>query len=159
MSRVDKLEDLYSSGNIFASKSLRKNVLFIFNTKPTLIGSQQSKMVHDLIGTLIARLDRQTLSIQFPDVVSQLHSSDQDSFEMSCSNTIMPLKLYYNHNIITHTYAAIFVNTHTRNLQWDKAAAKGKACEQLFKETFQFENVEVFVDLPKYRIIEEFDKI
>ena len=98
-------------------------------------------MVYELISTIIARLDRQTLSIQFPDVVSQLHSHDQDSFEMSCSNTIMPLKLYYNHNIVTRTYAAIFVNTHTRDLVWDKAIEKGEACKKLFKDTFEFEDV------------------
>ena len=71
----------------------------------------------------------------------------------------MPLKLYYNHNIVTHTYAVIFVNTHTRDLVWDKAIEKGEACLKLFKDTFEFENVQVFVDLPKFRIIEEFDKM
>ena len=71
----------------------------------------------------------------------------------------MPLKMFYNHNIVTHTYAAVFVNTHTRGLPWDKAIEKGEACAKLFKETFEFETVEVFTDLAKFRMIEVFDKI
>ena len=91
--------------------------------------------------------------------LKQLHTQDQDSFEMSCSNTIMPLKLYYTHNIVTHTYAVIFVNTHTSNLPWEKAIEKGEACKKLFEETLQFEKVEVFTDLAKFQMIEVFDKI
>lgn len=154
-----RVEDLYNSGNIFSAKSMRKNVLFVFNTRPTLTGGGKSTMIRDLINTLLKRLDHQTLSIQFPEVLSQLNEMGQDSFEMSCSNTIMPLKMFFNHNIITHTYAVIFVNTHTRGLPWDKAIEKAQECVRLFKETFQFSQVEVFTDLPKFRMIEEFDKI
>ena len=71
----------------------------------------------------------------------------------------MPLKMFYSHNIVTHTYAAIFVNTHTRGLPWDKAVEKGEAFVRLFKETFEFQQVEVFTDLAKFRMIEAFEKI
>ena len=71
----------------------------------------------------------------------------------------MPLKLFYNHNIVTKTYAAIFVNTHTRGLAWDKAVEKGEACRHLFQKILEFEKVEIFTDLAKFRMIEVFDRI
>ena len=71
----------------------------------------------------------------------------------------MPLKLFYSHNIVTKTYAAIFVNTHTRDLEWDKAVEKGEACRHLFEKTLEFEQVEVFTNLAKFRMIEVFEKI
>ena len=71
----------------------------------------------------------------------------------------MPLKLFYNHNIVTKTYAVIFVNTHSRGLPWDKATEKGDACRHLFQNILEFETVDVFTDLGKVKMIEVFDRI
>jgi hypothetical protein len=155
----ENFAELYNSGNILAPKMHCKNIIFISNTKDSMQRGGKSHMVSDLINTLLKRLDRQTLSIQFPDVISQLHEQVSTSFEMSCSNTIMPLKLFYSHNIVTKTYAAIFVNTHTRELEWDKAVEKGEACRHLFERTLEFDQVEVFTNLAKFRMIEVFGKI
>lgn len=78
---------------------------------------------------------------------------------MIATNSISPLKLFYSHNIVTHTVAMILVNTHTRGLAWDKAVWKGKCSEKLFKQIFKFQQVQVLTDLTKPQMIEEFDKL
>ena len=82
-----------------------------------------------------------------------------ENLEMLASNTICPVKLFYSHNIVTHTECAIFVNTHTRGLTWDKAAWKGKVIEKLFKDTFQFQSIQIFTDLTKRMMINEFERL
>jgi len=53
----------------------------------------------------------------------------------------------------------VFVNSHTRGLEWDKAVWKGQVIAKLFKEVFQFQKVEVHVDKTKNEIIREFEKL
>ena len=64
------LAELYTSGNILAPKMHCKNIIFISNTKDWMKRGGKSYMVGDLVNTLLKRLDRETLSIQFPDVIS-----------------------------------------------------------------------------------------
>ena len=104
------------------------------------------------------KYDRINLSIQFPLVFEQLKGTDAD-FEMVTSNTIQPIKLLYQYNVVKKKFAAIFVNTKVWQLQWSQAVEKGAEAKKLFRETFEFQENEVAVhtDLTKPQIIEKFD--
>ena len=69
--------------------------------------------------------------------------------------------MLYQHKVVTRRFAAIFVNTHVRQLEWKEAAEKGKLAKQLFKETFEFEDseIELYLNLSKQEMIAKFDKM
>ena len=128
---------LQTSMSMIQSRLQGKNVILIYALNDQTVDEVESQVVRDFVNLLMKRLHRETLSVQFPDVMLQLQGA-YENLEMQASNTICPVKLFYNHNIVTHTECAIFVNTHTRGLAWDKALLKGKLIEKLFKDTFQF---------------------
>ena len=53
-------------------------------------------------------VEKENLSIDVPDVFDQLKGEDA-SFEMVISNTVKPLRLFYNDNVVTDKKAVIFV--------------------------------------------------
>ena len=148
-------ESMISS--MLPARQPRRNLILMSAQTEYMPEQGGAGLIKDLVNLLIKRLDRQTLSVQFPDVVNQL--GPDENLEVSASNSISPLKLFYSHNIATHTIAMVLVNTHTRGLAWDKAAWKGKGVEQLFKEIFAFQQVQVHTDLTKREMIEEFDRL
>ena len=133
-------------------------MILIYALKEQTIEERESQAVRDFINLLMNRLHQETLSVQFPDVLLQLQGASEN-LEMLASNTICPVKLFYNHNIVTHTECAIFVNTHTRGLTWDKAQWKGKVIEKLFKDTFQFQSIQVLTDLTRRMMVDEFERL
>ena len=88
---------------------------------------------------------------------------------MVTSNTIQPITLLYQHNIVTKKYAVIFVNTHVKgcqigfrtiqDIEWSDAEEKASNAYRLFIKTFEFEEneVEVCTDWTKDQIIEKFN--
>jgi len=84
------------------------------------------------------------------------------SFEMVASNTIMPLKMFYEHNIATRKTALIFVteriSQNDKTLPWDDAVAKGKEAKRLLEEGFDFTDVTVLTNLTKAEMIQAFNK-
>ena len=115
-------------GNTIAAKVVRENVLLLFGCRPSLGVDAETTMVKDLVKTLISRLDKETLSVTFPKVLDQMSGSDA-SFEMSASNSIKPMQMFYNHNIATHKYGLIIVNTkaemNDKTLSWKNAVENG----------------------------------
>ena len=107
---------------------MRENVLLLFGCRPSLGVDAETTMVKDLVKTLISRLDKETLSVTFPKVLDQMSGSDA-SFEMSASNSIKPMQMFYNHNIATHKYGLIIVNTkaemNDKTLSWKNAVENG----------------------------------
>lgn len=93
---------------------MRENVLLLFGCRPSLGVDAETTMVRDLVKTLISRLDKESLSVTFPKVLDQMSGSDA-SFEMSASNTIKPMQMFYDHNIATHKYGLVIVNTTISN--------------------------------------------
>ena len=51
--------------------------------------------------------------------------SSDASFEMSASNSIKPMQMFYNHNVATHRFGLVLVNTtianNGKNLPWKNA--------------------------------------
>ena len=52
-------------------------------------------------------------------------SGSDASFEMSASNSIKPMQMFYNHNVATHKFGLVLVNTtianNGKNLPWKNA--------------------------------------
>ena len=119
-------------------------------------------MVRDLVKTLIGRLDKESLSVTFPKVLDQMSGSDA-SFEMSASNTIKPMQMFYDHNIATHKYGLVLVNTtinnNGKNLPWKNAAQNGTDASNMLKVTFGFNDVVVLTDATKDQIIAAYDTL
>ena len=107
-------------------------------------------MVKNIFDTLMNKFEPRNLSVQFPYAFEQLKGTDAE-FEMVTSNTIQPLRLLYQHDIAEKKIAAIFVNTHVKQLEWTQAGDKGIEVTKLFRETFEFkeDEVEIYIDLDK----------
>ena len=67
-------------------------------------------MIPDLIKCLLSRIDWSDLSITFPTVLDQMTSTDCN-FEVTASNSIQKAKLYFSHNVATHTLSLTIHNT------------------------------------------------
>ena len=67
-------------------------------------------MIPDLIKCLLSRIDWSDLSITFPSVLEQMTSSDCN-FEVTASNSIQKAKLFFSHNVATHTLSLTIHNT------------------------------------------------
>ena len=66
-------------------------------------------MVKEVTDILIEKLELTNYTVMVPAVFDDLYSGDAN-FEMACSNTIQPLKLFYSYNVVTHQMAIIFVH-------------------------------------------------
>ena len=112
-------------GDTITTKVVRENVLLLFGCKPSLGVERDTYMVRELIQTLIRRLDVLSLSLDLPDALDQLQSVDA-SFEMVASNSLKPLRLFYEHNTVTKKACLIIVNTASeyngKRLAWKNAA-------------------------------------
>ena len=56
------------------------------------------------------KFDKETLTCEFPGIFDDLLSKNLN-FEIIASSTIQTLRLSYIHNIVTKSYAVIFVAT------------------------------------------------
>ena len=63
------------------------------------------------------------------------------------------MKIFYNNNLATRKLGLVLVNTNAKDLVWKNAAQNGRDAEALFKETFNFDEVDVLVDKSKDEII------
>lgn len=61
------------------------------------------------------------------------------NFETIASNTLQPLNMIYNHNIVTRTIAYIFINDSCNGLPFKSADERGNMAYKLFQNVFQFE--------------------
>ena len=105
-------------------------------------------MVKEIVDTLTSRFDKDTLKLEIPQAFSYIKGSDA-KMEMSVSNTLQPLTLLYDHNLVTDSIAFVFVNTNCRGLPYSNAKERGEYAATLFKTILQFDEVRVFTDLTK----------
>ena len=57
------------------------------------------------------------------------------NFEMVLSNTLQPLRLIYEHNVVTRSIGVVFVHTHLNGVLGDHTKLQGKPWSEL-KEGF-----------------------
>ena len=63
----------------------------------------------DVIKSLDLSLERDSLTVELPKAF--LQHEDHSSYEVITSDSIQPVTLLYKHKVVTHSIAAIFVNT------------------------------------------------
>ena len=75
--------------------------------------------------------------------------------EMSISNTVQPLKLFREHQVVTKSIAYVFVNTSSKDLVYKNAEQRGKDAQKLFEEILEFDNVDVCTNFTKAQVLEK----
>ena len=135
----------------------RENILLITGPREDMEVSGGLAMVKSLLKTFIRGLDHQSLSVQFPQVLEQMHGDAR--FAYVASNTIQKTKIFYDHNIAIKKVGLILVNTNAKNLVWKNADQNGKDAYHLFKNIWQFDEVVIVQDGTKDEIIAGYDKI
>lgn len=118
---------------------MRENVLMITGPRDDMEVSGGIDMVRSLLKTFIRGLDHQTLSIQFPQVLEQMHGDAR--FAYVASNTIQKTKIFFDKNIAEKKVGLILVNTNAKGLKWNNADQNGKDAYHLFKNIWGFEEV------------------
>ena len=88
----------------------------MWGCRPQSSVGKKTKMVKDVIEVLEHRFDPNTLMLHIPSAFDHLKGQDT-SFEMVTSNTIQPLCLEYQDNIITESVAVVFINSSCNKVQ------------------------------------------
>ena len=73
---------------------------------------------------------------------------------MVASNTIQPVKIFWQHRIVTEQAAVVFVHTKALALEYDGAVARGKLWEDCLKDVWGVPDVQVYNDPTKEKMIE-----
>ena len=68
---------------------------FVFGCRPSFAVKADTAMVEDICTVLIKNLNRESMSVIFPDFLNSLIGKDA-AFELVASSTLPPLKLFYN---------------------------------------------------------------
>ena len=79
--------------------------------------------------------------------------------EMSISNTVQPLKLFREHQVVTKSIAYVFVNTESKDLVYKNAVQRGKEAQKLFEEILEFDNVDVCTNFSKAQVLEKLNAL
>ena len=65
------------------------------------------------------------------------------------------MKMFYEFNLITRKRAFIFISTKCNGLERTEAETNGERAVDLFQDILEFDDVQVFYNLPKGQIIEQ----
>ena len=65
------------------------------------------------------------------------------------------MKMFYEFNLITRKRAFIFISTKCNGLERTEAETNGERAVDLFQDILEFDEVQVFWNLPKGQIIEQ----
>ena len=80
------------------------------------------------------------MTIMLPMAFDHLRGKDAN-FEMVSSNTIQPIMMHFQENVLTNSISYIFLNTDCNGLGYDDAKLKGQKMEELFTEILEFHDV------------------
>ena len=71
----------------------------MYGCQPATGVNAETKMVFDVSQAFIAKVDSETKTIIFPQALEEITGQDA-SFEIAQSNTLVPIKLMYTHNLV-----------------------------------------------------------
>lgn len=155
---LDEIETISKKGvNNIGVDIVRENVLMITGPRDDMEVSGGIDMIKSLLKTFIRGMDHQTLSVQFPQVLEQMHGDAR--FAYVASNTIQKTRIFFDKNIAIKKVGLILVNTNAKGLVWKNADQNGKDAYHLFKNIWQFDEVIVVQDGTKDEIIAGYDKV
>ena len=133
---------------------MHQNFVFIFGCPASKTVKADTNMVNEIVDAMNTRFSTETLTLEIPDVFENLSSRDA-KFEMAISNSIQPLKLFYDHQVVTDSIAFVFVNTESKGLIYKNAEKHGQEAKMLFQDVLEFKRVELFVNLSKTEVLEK----
>ena len=147
-------EMIGARGNVTINLNLRRqNFAFCFGCKPSQGVLAETKMVKDVVKILLEDYDRNTFSVRFMDCFDDLKGSDVN-FEMVASNTLQPVRMFYQHRIVTEQAAIVFVHTESLALKYNEAETRGKLWEDCLNDVWGVPEVQVYTDPTKEKMIE-----
>ena len=94
---------------IFPSECI--NFVLLHGCKPGLDLKPDNDVISTISRTMFQRLERVTFAIQMPGCFKGMRTK-HTNFEMAMSATLRPCRLVYSYNVVTHSIAVIFNNTH-----------------------------------------------
>ena len=111
-----------------------------------------------LIHEMETRYSTDTLAFDIPMQLGGIEKMAPE-VEIIKSNTLQPLKLFYQHNIVNRSIAYIFVNTKCNGLPYENALKKGKHASRIFNEILEFKEVLTLTDYKREEIIEKLNHL
>ena len=72
---------------------------------------------------------------------------------------LQPLTLFYTHNIVTKSFAYIFVSTTCNGDEYQDAVETGAKAKELFGDIFEFDEVKYYQDIDKWSMRNILNKI
>ena len=87
-----------------------QNFALVFGCPPGIGVAADTQMIFDVQQALIHKFNKETLTLEFPNICDHLQGKDAN-FEMITSNSTKVLRLTYHHNVVKEARAYIFVST------------------------------------------------
>ena len=115
-------------------------------------------MVADIVDMMETTYDKDTMSLRLPQAFEQLRGKDAD-FETVSSNSLQPLNLIHNHNVVTRTIVYIFINDSCREVPVRRAHERGDIAYKLFQHVYGFQEVTTFLNLTKDEVIDKLKRL
>ena len=92
------------------------NLILAFGCQPSRGNVPDTKMLDEFFETLRDKYDRRTLSLTFPRELDAMLANPQDAqWELWRSNQLQSVKLFYEHNVVSHSIGGVFVNTYCKS--------------------------------------------
>ena len=104
----------------YCADQMHQNLILIFGCAASKTVKAETGMVNEIADAFNTRFSTEDLTLQIPSVFENLTSQDA-KLEMSISNTVQPLKLFYEHQVVSDSIAYVFVNTESKGLIYKNA--------------------------------------
>ena len=129
-----------------------ENLILVFGCPPSVGVKANTKMCYDLANALDAGYEKARFTLQIPEVFELLEGRD-NAFEMIQSNSLQPLGLVYQHNVMTKSIGVVF----TFGTQYVKEFRKTREAARNLLASMKLTEVTVYTDLNKAQTIEKLD--
>ena len=123
----------------------------MWGTPPSKLVNKDTKMIEEVSSIVLNRYEKRNFGLSVPRCFDDIKSVDAN-FEITQSNRLQPLILFYEHNIVTEKVCVIFVHTNVKGLVYidsQTAKSRGEKQAELFKNVFDFKDVTVYTDYSK----------
>ena len=84
----------------YCADEMHKNLILIFGCAASKTVKAETGMVYEIAEAFNTRFSTEDLTLQIPGVFENL-TSKEEKLEMSISNTVQPLKLFYEHQVVS----------------------------------------------------------
>ena len=121
-------------------------------------------MCADLKQALLTNFDKINLTADIPSIFSGLVGKDAN-FEISASNTLQNLKLFYEDNLVNKMFAVIFAHTEILGRegeptwQYRDAMDRVEKVEKMLVEVLNVEDTVICKNFSKKQMIEKFTEL